>query len=75
MVIKMNPKNNILLSRKFLTTIVASVVFVVLAVTETVEFSSSDAMVFILGIAGLSMSAHAATDISAIISGSKKNDE
>jgi hypothetical protein len=54
-------------SRKFWMQIMAVILFAVLAVTKTVEFSSEQVLVFVLGLAGLGMGAHAATDIASLI--------
>ena len=51
------------LSRKFWYAVLATVAFVVLAVTQTVEFSSDQVMVFILSLLGVTTGLHAATDI------------
>lgn len=55
-------------SRKFWMEVVAAAVFVAFGVTETVTFSSTEVLVFVLGLAGIATGAHAATDIAAIIS-------
>ena len=51
------------LSRKFWYAVLATVAFVVLAVTGTVTFTSDQVMTFILALLGVTTGLHAATDI------------
>jgi hypothetical protein len=57
------------LSRKFWLEIVAAGVFLTLALTQTVVFSSQEVMIFVLGLAGIAVGGHALTDVGAMIAG------
>lgn len=59
-------------SRKFWMQVIAALVFAALAMTKAVEFTSEQVLVFVLGLAGIGISAHAATDIVSLITASRK---
>jgi hypothetical protein len=50
-------------SRKFWMEIVAAGVFLTLALTQTVVFTSEEVMIFVLGLAGIAVGGHALTDV------------
>jgi len=54
-------------SRKLWYTAMALVAFMALALTGSVQFSSEQVMVIIMGVLGLSVGGHAATDIAAMV--------
>lgn len=54
-------------SRKFWMEVVAAGVFLTLALTNTVTFTSEEVMVFVLGLAGIAVGGHAVTDVAAMI--------
>lgn len=51
------------LRTKFYYVIIAAVVFLALALTGTVSFSSDQVMIFVLGLAGLGIAGHTVTDV------------
>ncbi len=53
--------------RKFWMEIVAAGVFLSLALTETVTFTSQEVMIFVLGLAGIAVGGHAVTDVGSMI--------
>lgn len=55
------------MGKKFWYTVIATGVFVALAVTGTVAFSSTEVMTFVLSLLGINIGAHTATDITGII--------
>lgn len=65
---KANGKVPFYLSRKFWMEVVAAGVFLALALTETVTFTSQEVMIFVLGLAGIAVGGHALTDVGAMIS-------
>jgi hypothetical protein len=60
-------------SRKFWYAVLATITFLVLAVTGTVEFTNEQVMTFILTLLGVTVGSHAATDIGAQIAGAIAN--
>ena len=54
-------------SRKFWMEIVAAGVFLTLALTETVTFTSQQVLIFVLGLAGIAVGGHTVTDVGAMI--------
>lgn len=58
-------------SRKFWYVLIAAIVFVSLALTKTVVFTSDQVMVFVLALAGLGIGGHTVTDIASTIAKSK----
>lgn len=55
------------LSRKFWFTVISATVFLVLALTEKVAFTSGEVMIFVLGMAGISHASHVITDVAGLI--------
>lgn len=55
------------LRTKFWYAVIAAAIFLALALTETVVFTSNETLTFILGLLGINVTGHAATDIAAII--------
>lgn len=54
-------------SRKFQLTIISVVMFVILAVTKTVEFTNEQVMIFILGLSGMSITGHVVSDVASMM--------
>ena len=57
------------LSRKFWMEIVAASVFLALALTKTVTFTSQEVMLFVLGLAGIAVGGHTVSDGISMIAG------
>ena len=53
-------------SRKFWMEVVAAGVFLSLALTRPVTFTPEQVLIFVLGLAGIAVGAHAVTDVAAI---------
>ena len=60
---KKNGEKPFYLRYKFWTTVMAAGVFLSLALSETVTFTSEEVMVFVLGLAGITAGAHALSDV------------
>jgi uncharacterized membrane protein len=56
-------------SRKFWLEVIAAAVFVTMSLTDQVEFTPEQVLAFVLGLAGIAVGAHAATDIVSLITG------
>ncbi len=54
-------------SRKFWMEVVSAGVFLTLALTNTVVFTSQEVMIFVLGLAGIAVGGHAVTDVGSMI--------
>jgi hypothetical protein len=55
------------MSRKFWMEVIAAGVFLTLALTETVVFTSKEVMLFVLGLAGIAVGGHAVTDVGSML--------
>lgn len=60
------------LSRKFWLTVLGAIVFLVLALSGTVRFTNTEAIVVILGLIGINAGAHTLTDLTSMIVGRQR---
>ena len=58
---------DLITGKKFLYSLLAVGVFLSLALTGTVVFTSEESMTFILGLFGINVTGHALTDVAALI--------
>ena len=66
------------MGRKFWYAVIAAGIFLALALTGTVIFTSGEVMTFILGLLGINVTGHVATDVASIVAavfGSRREPE